>query len=85
MAGESTDLTSRGLVVIARDLTGQIITRISSTRDLLGAMNTAQSVLRLKHDAVRVEVHYRDTLTSTYPQKPLAAIRLDDLAKEPVR
>jgi len=85
MAVESSDPTSRGLVVIVRDTIGQIITRISSHRDLVGAMNTAQSVLRLKRDAVRAEVHYRDTATSTYPQKPLAVISLDDLPLEQIQ
>ena len=36
------------LVVIARDAFGQIITRITSHRHLVGAMHTARCVLRLK-------------------------------------
>ncbi len=46
-----------GLVVIARNAFGQIVTRITSHRDLVGAMHTGRSVLKLKLDAVRVEVH----------------------------
>lgn len=37
-----------------------------------------QSVLRLKRDAVRVEVHHQELPTSYYPQKPLVAISWDD-------
>jgi hypothetical protein len=37
MAGKFADLTSARLIVIARDLTGQIITRISSPCDPLYA------------------------------------------------
>ncbi|HYU73406.1 MAG TPA: hypothetical protein VEL31_12070 [Ktedonobacteraceae bacterium] len=85
MVTESTDPTPTGLVVIARDTTGQIIIRITSHRDLVGAMNTAQRVLRLKRDAVRVEVHHQDLPTSHYPQKPLAAISRDDLSVGQVR
>lgn len=58
MAALGNEPTASRLVVIARNTTSQIITRITSQRDLIGAMNTAQSVLRLKRDAVRVEVHH---------------------------
>lgn len=70
---------SSGLVVIARDMTGSIVTRITSRRNLLGAMNTAQSVLRLKIDAMRVEIHHREGLTSDYRKKPLVAFSREDL------
>ena len=49
---------SSGLVVIARDAAGRIVTRITSHRDLVGAMHTGRSVLKLKLDAVRVVVHH---------------------------
>jgi hypothetical protein len=74
-----------GLVVIARDMTGSIVTRITSMRDLLGAMNTAQSVLRLKADAKRVEIHHREGPTSDYRKKPLAAFSREDLWMEQCR
>ncbi len=38
-----------GLVVIARDTTGSIVTRMSSKRDLLGAMNTPSSAKMTNH------------------------------------
>lgn len=71
-----------GLVVIARDTTGSIVTRISSKRDLLGAMNTAQSVLRIKVEAMRVEIHQRESPTSDYQRKPLAAFSREDVLLE---
>lgn len=77
--------SSAGLVVIARDPTGSIITRISSQRDLLGAIHTAQWVLRLKVEAARVEVHHREHPTSTYPHQPLASLSRDDLLAEQTR
>jgi hypothetical protein len=43
-----------GLVVIARDATGQSVTRMTSHRDLVGAMHTGRCVLTLKFDAVRI-------------------------------
>ncbi len=73
------------LVVIARDMTGAIVTRIISKRDLLGAMNTAQCVLRLKVDAMRVEVHHREGPTSDYRKKPLAAFSREDVPMEQFR
>jgi hypothetical protein len=73
------------LVVIARDVTGAIVTRITSKRDLLGAMNTAWHVLRLKVDAMRVEVHRRESLASDYPKKPLAAFSREDVPIEQFR
>ena len=84
MAVESSDPTSRGLVVIVRDTIGQIITRISSHRDLVGAMHTARCVLTLKLDALRVEVHHAECPTSDYCGMPLAAISRDDVAMEPI-
>jgi hypothetical protein len=43
------------------------------------AMRSACSVLRLKENAVWVEVHYQEGTTSTYPRKPLAVINIGDL------
>jgi hypothetical protein len=68
-----------GLVVIARDVTDQIVTRITSHRDLVGAIHTARSVLLLKPGAVRAEVHHGERLTSNYDGKPLAVVRNVDL------
>ena len=66
------------LVVIARNDTDQIVTRITSHRDLVGAIHTARSVL-LKPDAIRAEVHHGECLTSNYEGKPLAVVSYDDL------
>ncbi len=74
-----------GLIVIVRDASGQIVTRITSNRDLVGAMHTARCVLKLKLDAVRVEVHHGEGSPSDYLDKPLAAINRDDLLVEQVR
>ena len=74
-----------GLVVIARDTTGQIVTRITSHRDLVGAIHTARNVLRLKVGAVRGEVLWQEAPTSDYPGQPPAAMSLDDLATERMR
>jgi hypothetical protein len=74
-----------GLVVIARDMTGSIVTRITSKRDLLGAMNTALCVLRLKVDAMRVEVHHREAPTSDYRKQPLVAFSREDVPMEQFR
>ena len=68
-----------GLVVIARDASGQIVTRITSNRDLMGALHTGRCVLNLKPDAVRVEVHHAESSTSDYQGPPLAAMSQDDL------
>ena len=73
------------LVVIARDATGQIVTRITSHRDLVGAMHTARCVLQLKMGAVRGEVHRQEAPTSNYVGQPLAAMSVDDLARELAR
>jgi hypothetical protein len=73
---------SHGLVVIARDMTGQIVTRITSHRDLIGAIHTGRSVLKLKLDAVRVEVHHGESPTSEYRGKPLAVVSHEDLPME---
>jgi hypothetical protein len=74
-----------GLVMIARDATGQIVTRITSHRDLVGILHTARCVLRLKVGAVRVEVHRYEAPNSTYAGQPLAAMSLDDLSIEQAR
>ena len=74
--------TPSGLVVIARDATGQIVTRMTSHRDLFGAMHTARCVLQLKVGAVRGEVHRQEAPTSNYASQPLAAMSVDDLARE---
>ncbi len=78
---------SSGLIIIARDATSQIITRLTCTRsrDVVSAMKSARSVLQLKVGAVHVEVHRYEALTSNYPGKPLAAMSLDDLVGEPLR
>ena len=73
------ETTSHRLVVIARDTTGSIITSISSNRDLLGAIQTARSLLRLKVEAIRTEIHQQEEPTSEYPHRPLAALSRDDL------
>ncbi len=77
--------TPSGLVVIARDAFGQIVTRITSHRNIVGAMRTAKSVLHLKPDAVCVEVHSAESSPSDYLSKPLAAISRDDLPMEQLR
>lgn len=74
-----------GLVVIARDASGQIVTRITSHRDLIGAMYTARSVLHLKPDAVCVEVHSAEHSPLDYQSLPLVAISRDDLPMEQIR
>jgi hypothetical protein len=76
------DNSSCGLVVIARNASGQVVTRITSHRDLVGAMHTARYVLRLKLDAVRVEVHHGEGPTSEYHGKPLAVVSHEDLLIE---
>jgi hypothetical protein len=71
-----------GLVVIARDTTGQIVTRITSHRDLVGALHTGRCVLKLKLDVVRVEVHHGEDQNSDYRGKPLAVVSHEDLPVE---
>jgi len=71
-----------GFVVIARNASEQIVTRITSTRDLVGAMHTGRCVLKLKLDAVRVEVHHGEGLNSEYRGKPLAVVSHEDLPVE---
>jgi hypothetical protein len=85
MVAECTDPTPTGLVVIARTTTGQIITRITSHRDLVGAMHTGRCVLKLKLDAARVEVQHAESSTSDYLTMPLAAISRDDVPMEQIR
>lgn len=74
-----------GLIIIARDATGQIITRLTCTRSVISAMRSARSVLQLKAGAVRVEVHRYEAPASVYPGQPLATMGLDDLAIEQMR
>jgi len=66
---------SSGLIFIARDAVGQVITRLTCTRsrEVISAMKSARSVLQLKRGAVRVEVHRQEAPISKYPGKPLAA------------
>src|SRR5437868_987323 len=79
MEQRNPDRSSGGLVVIARNANGQIVTRITSRYEFVGALRTARSVLKLKSDAVCVEVHYQQGPTSTYLGKPLAIVSVDDL------
>ena len=73
-----------GLIIIARDATRKVITRLACTRshDVLSAMRSAYSVLQLKAGAICVEVHHYEAPTSTYQKPPLAAISWDDLPVE---
>jgi hypothetical protein len=50
-----------------------------SNRDLVGAMHTARCVLKLKLDAVCVEVHHAESSISEYQGKPLAVVSQEDL------
>lgn len=45
MAAKNANPAPTGLVVIARAASGQIVTRIPSHRDLVGALHTARCVL----------------------------------------
>lgn len=74
-----------GLVVVARDATGQIVTRITSNRDLFGAIHTARSVLKLKPEAACVEVHVWEPSTSQFQRQPLAALSREDVPMEQLR
>jgi hypothetical protein len=69
-----------GLIIIARNATGQVITRLVCTRSrtVVSAMKSAVSVLQLKSGAVRVEVHREESSTSNYAGRPLAALSRDD-------
>lgn len=67
------------LVMIARNDTDQIVTRLTSHRDLVGAIHTARNILRLKPGAVRVEVHHGEGLPATYEGKPLAVVSHEDI------
>ncbi len=71
--------------MIARNAFGQIVTRITSHRNLVEAMQTAKSVLSLKPDAVCVEVHFTELSPSDYQNLPLAVISRDDLPMEQLR
>ena len=79
--GQEDAQKTSGLIIIARDTTGKIITRLTCTqsRTVMSAMKSARSVLILKSGAVRVEIHYQEAKTSTYPGKALAVISTDDL------
>jgi hypothetical protein len=85
MVRDVTVPTLSGLVVIARSASGKIITRITSHRDLVGAMHTARCVLKLRPDAVHVEVHHAESSTSDYRNPPLAAMSQEDLPMEQIR
>ena len=78
---------SSSLVIIARDAAGQVITRLTCTgsREVISAIKSARSVLRLKDGALRVEVHWQETPTSNYAGQPLAAMSLDDLPMEQLK
>ena len=82
MAQDGTSPTPTGLVVIARAASGQIVTRITSHRDLVGAMHTGRCVLKLKLDMVRAEMHHGEGPTSEYRGKPLALMSHEDLPAE---
>lgn len=87
METENADQMIGGLIVIARDATGLVITRLNCTRsrDVLSAMRSAYSVLWLKKGATCVEVHHYETPTSTYQSPPLATISRDDLPMKQFR
>jgi len=85
MAAKNANPAPTGLVVIARAASGQIVTRITSHRDLVGAMHTARCVLTLKHDAVRVEVHHTEHSTSDYQGRPLTIMSRDDMLMEQIQ
>jgi hypothetical protein len=71
-----------GLVVIARNATGEIVTRITSRHDLVGAIQTARSVLELKADAICTEVHSGEGPSSDYHRPPLAVLKREHLLAE---
>jgi hypothetical protein len=73
-------LPSRGLIIIARNATGQVITRLVCTRsrNVVSAMKSARLVLLLKEGAVRVEVHREESPTSTYVDRPLVTLSRED-------
>ncbi len=71
--------STRGLIVIARNAHGQIVSRITSRYELAGTLRTVCSLLKLKPNGVGVEVHLGEEPTSIYPGKPLVAISVDDL------
>ncbi len=83
----SSELSPTGLIIIARDATGQVITRLTCTRsrEVVSAMKSARCVLQLKVGAVRVEVHRQEAPTSNYAGQPLATLSVDDLMREPTR
>jgi len=75
----NTERSSHGLVVIARNANGQIVTRIASRYELTSALRTACSILKLKAEAVGAEIHPDEGPTSTYAGQPLAMVSTDDL------
>ena len=78
----SSEGRASGLVVIARNATGEILTRITSRHDLVGAIQTARSVLKLKADAICTEVHDDEGPSSDYHRPPRALIRREHLFVE---
>jgi len=78
----SSEGRASGLVVIARNATGEILTRITSRHDLVGAIQTARSVLKLKADAICTEVHRDEDSSSNDHQPPLAVIKREHLLAE---
>jgi hypothetical protein len=58
------------------------VVRITFHRDLIGTLHTARSVLKLKLDTVRVDVHHGGSPTSEYRGKPLAVVSHEDLLVE---
>lgn len=69
-------------MVIARNVTGEILTRITSRHDLVGAIQTARSVLKLRADASCTEVHSDEGPSSDYHRPPLAVIKREHLLAE---
>ncbi len=66
-----------GLVVIARSTTGEIVTRITSRHDLVGAIQTARGVLKLKANAICTEGHVDEGQASDSHQSPRASNDLE--------
>ncbi len=69
-------------MVIARNVTGEIVTRITSRHNLVGAIQTACSVLKLKADAICTEVHSDEGPSSEYHRPPKALIKREHLLAE---
>ncbi|SRR6266487_3602098 len=75
----STELFPNSLVLIACNASGRIITCITTRHKLADALKMACSVLKLKAEAARAEIHADEWPASTYLGKPLAAVSIDDL------